>query len=243
MPRNICHAPNVRPKQYQPTICTAVGAYGIRPAHRRPSRAANLYRNIANPRNSGVCHTPLRRCCLLIDCCSCICAADGIRNYTPLFSRIGYGFPCIKCSFGNFCFAPFVGAYGIRPVHCRTSRATNLYRDIANPRNPGVCHTPLRRCIFLIDCCLCIFVAYCIRPLHRRVKRFVQQGNNSHQRRKIHEHTHISSRTKNENVKTAGPEYEFYVDSACWQRFFHDKTAARTFRCGCGAGCKRNNSV
>ena len=41
---------------------------GILPVHRRMSRAANLRRNIANPRNSGVCHTPLRRCDLFVDC-------------------------------------------------------------------------------------------------------------------------------------------------------------------------------
>ena len=36
-----------------------------------------------------------------------------------------------------FCFAPFVGAYCIRPVRHRISRIANRYCDIANPRILG----------------------------------------------------------------------------------------------------------
>ena len=151
-----------------------VGGYDIRAVHHRVSHTANRRRDIANPRNPGVCHTPLRRCIFLIDCCLCIFVAYCIR---PLHRRIkrtaNRRRDIANPRNSGVCHTPLQRC-NLLTLHRRTSRATNLYRDIANPRNPGVCHTPLRRCIFLIDCCLCIFVAYCIRPLHRRVKRFVQ---------------------------------------------------------------------
>ena len=60
------------------------------------------------------------------------------------FFYIRHNFPYVLYSFWgvlkrgvDFGFAPFVGAYCIRPVRHRTNRIANRHRDIANRRNSG----------------------------------------------------------------------------------------------------------
>ena len=116
-----------------------VGAYGIRPVcnciNRNASRSAELH----YPRNSGVCHTPLRRCNLL----------TLRRRMSHTANR--------HTKLHNLWF---VGAYGIRPVPRRMGCNAMCCCVNAIPRNSGVCHTTLRRCFFMINCLLCNHMAH-----------------------------------------------------------------------------------
>ena len=66
-----------------------------------------------------------------------------------------------RCMLLVDCNGIYVGAYGIRPAHHRMNRIANHRRNIANPRNPGICNAPLQRCKSLINCCLSYAFAGC----------------------------------------------------------------------------------